>query len=148
MKPSISVRLVACAALATAALGAASAARAGNDVTVSFGWQGHPGHVAPAPVYVVPHTGFPQLRAVHVEPRPVYVQPRPVLVAPRGWQDARYDRYDRYEHYNHYDREERERAWRRAERHRQHWKRHHGYHPRGDDHRGGDRHRPQGHGRD
>jgi hypothetical protein len=64
------------AAVALGAVGAASAAHAG-DLALSIGFAS-PAYVAPAPVYV--------------QPEPVYVQPRPVYVQP----SVTYYGYNRY----------------------------------------------------
>ena len=113
-----SPKFLVAAALATAALGAATVAEARPDVFVSIGLQGGPGFVEPA-------RGHFQPQPVYVQPRPVYVQPAPVFFAPR------FGRYDgRFEW-------ERERAWRHAEwlRHQRHDSFHGGGHDRGhDDH--------------
>jgi hypothetical protein len=105
---SFSTKLVAAAALATAAIGAASAAHANPNVYLSIGLQGRPAYTAPAPVYVQPRPMFVQPRPVYVQPRPVYVAP-PAFVYGRSWLPA----YGRSH--------EREEAWRHAE-----WRRHYG----------------------
>ena len=106
-------RFLAGAALAAAALGAASAAHARSDVYFSVGVQGPPVvYVEPAPVYLQP-------RQVYVQPQPVYVQPSPGFVQPQAY-PAPYG-------YSYED----ERAWRRAEwrraewRRQQYWRHHH-----------------------
>lgn len=71
MNRFISARSVLAAAVALGAVGVASAAHAGSDVTLSIGINAPYGSVQPAPVYVAP-------QPVYVEPRPVYVAPRPV----------------------------------------------------------------------
>jgi PXPV repeat (3 copies) len=109
MKRSNSARFLAAAAIATAALGAASAAHANPNVYFSVGVQARPVYMEPESVYVQP-------QPVYVQPRPVYVQPAyaaPAQVFERPWRPA----YDRaYEE---------ERAWRRAEWQRRHWMHHH-----------------------
>lgn len=152
MTTSLSARLVAVAALATAAFGAASAAHAGGNVTFSLELQGRPGYYEPAPVYFEPRNVYVQPRPVYVEPRRVYIQPRPVYVQPRpvyvpapvyaergeaygrpwrGWHDSGYAQ---------------ERAWRRAEWQRRHWD--HDRRDHHDDDRDDDRHRSHGRDRD
>src|SRR5688572_19374353 len=89
MKPSLSTKVVAAAALAFAAIGATSAAHARSDVYFSVGVQGAPVYVSPAPVYLQPRPVYVQPAPVYV-PRPVYVQPQPV--------------YGQYRHGDGYDR--------------------------------------------
>ena len=109
MNLCFSPKFVVAAALATAALGAATVAEARPEVYLSIGLQAGPAWVEQAPVYVQPQT-------VYVERAPVYVRP-PVFVWPRevierlnwGGYDGRYEWG-------------RERAWRRAE-----WPRHERY---------------------
>ena len=96
---TFSTKLVAAAALAVAALGAATAANANPNVYLSVGFQGGPAYVEPAPVYV--------------QPRPVYVAP-PAFVYGRQWLPA----YGRTH--------ERDEAWRHAE-WRRHDKQHQGW---------------------
>ena len=110
MKSSISARLVAAAALATAALGVASAAHASGHVYFSVGVQAAPVYVEPAPVYVQPEP-------VYVQPRRVYVQPPPYVIAPEVYGRPYPSTYD-----SAYDEE---RAWRRAQWHRRHWGHYH-----------------------
>ena len=117
MKPSISARFLAAAALATAVLGAASAAHATGNVYFSVDVQGVPVYMEPAPVYVQPQTVYVQPRPVYVQPRPVYAQP-PAYAAPAEV----YERPWRPEYDSAY---EEERAWRRAQWHRRHWRHHH-----------------------
>jgi len=97
---SLTTKLVAAAALATAAFGAATAANANPNVYLTIGLQGHPAYVAPAPVYVQP-------RQLYVEPRPLYVAP-PAFVYDHPWLPAYGRAYERQE------------AWRHAE-----WRHHH-----------------------
>ncbi len=115
MKSFIHTRLLAAAALAVGAFGAASAAHAGSDLFFSLGFQG-PVYVEPAPVYVRPVP-------VYVQPRPVYAPP-PAYVYERDWRPSYESRF------------ERERAWRHAEWRRHQWERRH--------HHDGDRFRPHG----
>jgi hypothetical protein len=120
MKPSISIKLVAAAALAVAALGTASAAHARSDVYFSNGVQGAPVYAEPAPIYVQPQPVYVQPRPAHVRPRPVYMQP-PVYAGPAEMYGASpfppaYDADAAYEE---------ERAWRHAEWRRRHWRHHH-----------------------
>ena len=110
MKSTISIKLLATAALAVAGFAAASAAHARSDVYFSIGVQGAPVYVEPAPVYVQP-------RPVYVQPRPVYVQP-PVYVAPAEV----YVRSGPPVYDNYY---EDDRGWRRVEWRRRHWRHHH-----------------------
>ena len=106
MNRSISARFVAAAALATAVLGAASAAQAHTDVYFSVGVPARPVYVEPVPVYVQP-------QPVYVQPRPVHVQP-PAYAYERPWRPSYESEF------------ERERAWRRAEWQRRQWEhRHH-----------------------
>ena len=120
MKSSLTARLVAVAALATAALGAASVAQAGSgNFYLSIGvpqpayYEPAPVHLQPRPVYVQPRPVYIAPRPVYVQPRPVYVQPRPVVVpAPaygwyetdygqnRGWPQGR-NRYRHWERQHH-----------------------------------------------
>ena len=106
MNRFFSPRFLVAAALATAALGAATVADARSNVVISVGFQGAPAYFEPAPVYVQP-------RSVYVSP-PVFVSPREVFEREgRGGYESRF---------------EREREWRRAEwlRHqRQEWYRDH-----------------------
>lgn len=99
--------LAGAAVLAALALGASTAAHAG-DVFWSVGLsspgvqvgvfspqpvyvQPQPYYVQTQPVYVQPQVIYTQPRPVYVQPRPVYVQPRPVYVQPQpvvvynGW---------------------------------------------------------------
>ena len=87
MKRLFSARTFAAAALALGAVGVASAAHAGTDVTLSIGVNapyGY-GYVQPAPVYVAP-------QPVYVQPRSVYVQPQRVYYG----HDRRIDRSGPY----------------------------------------------------
>lgn len=87
MKSAISFKLLAAAAIALGAIGAASAAHARSDVFFSVGVQ--PGYYAePAPVYVQP-------RPVYVAPRAAYVEPQP-FYEPYGYDDGRGWRRDAY----------------------------------------------------
>lgn len=92
MKP-LSTRLIAAAALALGAFGAATAAHAGRgEVYVSVDVQPASRHyVQPAPVYVQPAPVYVQPAPVYVQPRPVYVQPRPVYVQPAPYGYSRHD---------------------------------------------------------
>ena len=105
----LSRHFVAVAALAVAAMGAATAAHARSDITWSIGINSPGVYVQPAPVYYAPPP------PVYYQPRPVYVQPAPVYVQPRVVY-AQPPAYGYY--YNEPD-------WRRAEwERRHHWKRH------------------------
>ena len=110
MKTSLSARLVAIAALATATFGAASAAHAGGNLYFSIGVTGRPAYIEPAPVYVQPRPVYVQPRPVYVQPRPIYVQPRPVIVpAPAyGWYETGYGQ---------------NRGWQHGREHHRHWER-------------------------
>jgi hypothetical protein len=124
MRPLTS-RLIA-AALAVAALGAATAAQARPDIHVSIGLPGLPG----LPVFVQP--------PVYVRSAPVYVQPPavygpPVVVYRRPWVPAYRGDFDR-------DRAWRYREWQRHEWERREWERrewrhrdHHWHHSHGRD---------------
>ena len=109
-----SPKFLVAAALATAALGAASVAEARPDVYFSIGFQGPTAYIEPAPVYVQPRPEYG--RPVYVEPAPTYVRP-PVFVAPRevferpGW--GGYDGGHEWE---------RQRAWNGAEWRRHEWR--------------------------
>ncbi len=117
MNRFFSPKFLVAATLATAALGAATAAEARPDVSLSIGFQNGPAWVEPAPVYFQP-------RPVYVQPAPVYVRP-PVFVAPREvFERPRWGGYDARFQW------ERERAWRHAE-----W----GRHERHEEFRGNDR---------
>ena len=118
MKRSISARFVVAAALATAILGAASAAHANPDIYFSVGVQGRPVYMEPERVYVPPQPVYVQPRPVYVQPRPVYVQPRPVYVQPPAYV---YERPWRPSYDSGY---EEERSWQRADWQRRHWKHH------------------------
>jgi len=106
-----SPKFLVAAALATAAIGAASVAEARPNVVVSVGFQSGPGYFEPAQVYVEPRPVYVQPRPLYVQPAPVYVRapafvpPHHVFEGPR-WGDDDW-------------RVEREREWRRAE-----WRRH------------------------
>jgi len=126
MNTTLSARLVAIAALATAAFGAATAAHAGGNINFSIDVQGRPGYWEPAPYYVEPRNVYVEPRPVYVQPRPVYVQPRPVYVQPRPvyvpapvfvTPEAAYGRPWRGAYDSGYARE---RGWRHAEWHRRH----------------------------
>ena len=107
---SLSRRFVAFAALAVAALGAASTAHARSDVTWSIGINSPGVYVQPAPVY------YPPPPPVYYQPRPVYVQPAPVYVPPR----VVYTQPPVYGYYNNGP------DWHRAQwERRHHWQRHH-----------------------
>lgn len=100
MKPFISTKYIAAAALAVAAFGAASVAHAGSDLHFSIGFQGPSLYVEPAPVYV--------------QPRPVYVQP-PTYIAPvQGYARRDPSAYGYEQQYQD------ERVWRRSERRERH----------------------------
>ena len=118
---SITSRFAAAAVIATAALGAASAAQAHTDVWFSIGAPARPLYVQPAPVYVQPAPVYVQPAPVYVQPAPVYVRPRPSHTPPTAYV---YERpWPSYE-----SAFEREQAWRRAEWQRRKWHhRHHGW---------------------
>ncbi len=117
-----SPKFLAAAALATAALGAATAAQAARpDVYFSIGLNSGPHWAQPAPVYV--------------QPRPVFVAPRPVFEPPRfGRYDARIG-WERERAWRHGG------EWRRHDRHEEFRGRGHDRNDRNDDHgrRGGHR---------
>ena len=99
MNPSISTKFFATAALAVAALGAASAAHARSDVYISVGVQGAPVYTQPVPVYEPAPVYYP---APVYQPVPVYTQPAPVY---RHYPQypAHYDPYYRsYQYPRHY----------------------------------------------
>ena len=101
-------RFAAVAALAVAAMGAATVAHARSDITWSIGINSPGVYVQPAPVYLPPPPVYYQPRPVYVQPAPVYVQPRVVYAQPPAY-GYFYDEPD----------------WRRAEwERRHHWKRH------------------------
>jgi len=119
VNPSFSSKFVAVAALAVAALGAASAAHARSDVYFSVDVQGPPVYVEPAPVYMQPRPVYVQPRPVYVQPRPVYVR-QPVYATPMETYERPWSRgYDARAAY------EEEQAWRHAEWRRRHWRHHH-----------------------
>ena len=125
MNPSITTKLIAAAALAVAALGAASAAHARSDVYVSFSVPGAPVYMEPAPVYTQPRPVYVQPQPVYVQPRPVYAQPRPVYMQPPAYGGPA-EMYGARPCPPAYDAGyEEERAWRRAEWRRRHWRHHH-----------------------
>ena len=138
MYTTLSARLVAIAALATAAFGAASPAHAGGNINFSIDVQGRSGYWEPAPYYVEPRNVYVQPRPVYVQPRPIYIQPRPVYVpAPVYFTpEAAYGRPWRSTYDSGYARE---RGWRHAEWHR---------HQRDRDRRGDDWNGSHGHDRD
>ena len=106
MNRSIASRIAA-AVIATAALGAASAAQAHSDVQFSIGIPARPVYVESSPVYISPTPVYVRPRHAYV-PSAVYVYERPR----RSYESAF----------------EREHAWRRAEWRRRHWQhRHHGW---------------------
>jgi len=120
---TITSRFAAIAALTVAALGAASAAHARNDVTWSIGISSPGVYVQPAPVYLPPPPVYYQPRQVYVQPAPVYLQPAPVYVqpAPVYLQPAPvYVQPQAYGYY--YDNGP---GWRRAEWERRQWRRYH-----------------------
>ncbi len=101
-----SPRFLVAAALATAALGAASVAEARPQVFLSIG-------VDSGPAWIEPERGYLLPQPVYLPPRPVFVAPRPVFERPT------FGRYDARVGW------EREPAWRHREwRHRE-WRRHH-----------------------
>ena len=139
-----SPRFLVAAALATAALGAATVAEARPEVFLSIGlqsgpaweepasdyWHSQPVYVQPQPVYVQPQPVYWQPRPVYVQPRPVFVQPEPVYLRPplfvsphEVFEGPRFGRYDARVEW------ERGHDWRRAE-----WRRH----DRHDQFQGGD----------
>ena len=116
MNRFFSPKFLVAAALATAALGAATVAEARPDVFVSIGLQGGPGWVEPARGYFQPQPVYVQPRPVYVEPAPVYARP-PVFVSPREvFEGPGFGRYEAHREW------ERERAWRRAEWRRHEWR--------------------------
>lgn len=125
-----SPRFLVAAALATAALGATTAAEAHPEVFVSIGLQSGPAWVEPARDYWQPQPVYVQPRPVYVQPAPVYLRP-PLFVSPREvFEGPRFGRYDARDEW------ERGHDWRRAE-----WRRH----DRHDQFRGGDRDHDRGH---
>ena len=112
MNRFFSPRFLVAAALATAALGAATVAEARPDVYLSIGFQNGPGWAEPAPVFVQPPPVYVQPRPLYVEPARVYARPS-VFVSPREVYARSQERGDdaRFEW-------EREQAWR----HRHEWR--------------------------
>ena len=115
MTTSNPAKFMAAAALAIAALGAASAAHARSDVYFSIGVQGPPIYLQPAPVYVQPAPIYVQPAPVYVQPAPVYAQPQPIYVQPRPVVVQQPYGYG-YEN---------GRDWRRAQWERRQWRHHH-----------------------
>ena len=124
MNRVFSLKFLAAATFATAALGAATVAEARPDVQLSIGIQSGPvwvaavrGQTQPQPVYGYRGPGYAQ-RAPVVVRAPVFVAPHAVFGRP-GWRvgDGRFD-------------SQREQAWRHVEQRR------HGWHEKT---RGGDR---------
>ena len=127
---SFSPRFLVAAALATAALGAATVAEARPEVFLSIGLQSGPAWVEPARDYWQPRPVYVQPRPVYVQPAPVYLRP-PLFVSPREvFEGPRFGRYDARVDW------ERGHDWRRAE-----WRRH----DRHDPFRRGDRDHDRGH---
>lgn len=83
MTPLFTARPFLAAALALAALGAATAAHARSDLVFSIGLNAPYGYVQPAPVYVPPQPVYYQPAPVVYEPAPVYYQPAPVYSQPQ-----------------------------------------------------------------
>ena len=122
---------VAGAALALAALGAASMAHAGTDVYfsgsvvvpgVSVGLASAPPVYYPQPVYVDPQPVYTPPAVVYSDPAPVYEQPAPVYYVRRpryyapqyvdggwqrrgGWERRRHWEHERWEHQHGWDRD-------------------------------------------
>ncbi len=118
---AFSPKFLVATALATAALGAASAAHAARpEVFLSIGLNSGPAWVEPARDY------YGQPERVYLRP-PVFVAPRPVFVEP-----LRFGRYDGRSGW------ERENGWRQGE-----WRRH----ERNEDFRGRGHDRDDDHGR-
>ena len=118
MQTSHSKRFLAVAALAVAAMGAATVAHARSDVTWSIGISSPGVYVQPPPVYYPPPPPvyYQPPPPVYYRPRPVYVQPAPVYVQPR----VVYAQPPAYGYYYNSP------AWRRGEwEPRHHWKRKH-----------------------
>ncbi len=122
MTTSLTKRFVATAAVAVAALGAASVAHARSDVTWSIGISSPGVYVQPAPVYV-PQPVYVQPRPVYVQPPPIYVQPAPVYYPPQ----IVYTQPPAYGYYYYSP------DWRRAEWERRHGWRHRHHHGQDDD---------------
>ena len=109
-------RIIAAAALASAALGAATAAQARTDVVFSIGLPFPAVYTQPAPVYVQPQPVYSQPRPVYVEPQPVYVQrAEPVIEyryasgpgwrhewERREWERRQWMEHQRFEHEHRY----------------------------------------------
>jgi hypothetical protein len=125
MKRPLSSRFIAAAVLATAALGAASAAQARPDIQVSIGLPGLPVFVQP-PVYVRSEPVYVQPRLVYAPvPEVVYERPlrpsyRPDFERERAWRHAEWQRHEwerrqserREWEYRHHDRfQSPDRAW-------------------------------------
>ncbi len=117
MTASITTNFVVAAALAVAALSAASAAHARSEVQFSIGigipslyMQPGPVYVQPRLVYVQPAPVYAQPRTVYVQSAPFYSQPAPIYLqpAPHGY------------HYEH------GRDWRREQWERRYFRHHHG----------------------
>jgi hypothetical protein len=72
MKRLFSAKSLVAAAVALGAVGVASAAHAGTDVTFSIGVNAPYGYVQPAPVYANPQSVYVQPRSVYVQPQTVY----------------------------------------------------------------------------
>ncbi len=90
MKRLFSARSLVVAAVALGAVGLASAAHAGTDVTFSIGVNAPYGYAQP--VY-----GYAEPAPVYVDPQPVYVQPRTVYYG----HDRRWERRGAYGDWDH-----------------------------------------------
>ncbi len=108
MTTSITTKCVAAAALAVAALSAASAAHARSDVQFSIAIgippvyvQPGPVHVQPWPVYVQPAPVYDRPRTVYVQPAPIYVQPAPYGYFYENGRDWRREQWER-RHFRHH----------------------------------------------
>jgi hypothetical protein len=97
MKRLFTAKSFLAAAVALGAVGVASAAHAGTDVTFSIGVNAPYGYVQPAYGYVQPAYGYVDSQPVYVQPQPVYVQPQTVYYG----HDRRWDRRGAYGDWDH-----------------------------------------------
>ena len=109
------------AALALIAMGFAGAAKARDNVSISFGigvpgvligaTNAYPVYSQPRPVYVQPRPVYVQRAPVYYQPAPVYYAASPVYVAPQpvyyqrphGWKHGHYKKHKKHDRDDHDD---------------------------------------------